>query len=136
MTAGAPAATLDARYGRSPRSPSRRRLLLAIVAVVSVAVFIGWIIWAGLLGSGVQLEARDTGHVIVSDSLVQVRFDLSVDPGAKVGCAIEGLNESFTVVGWKVVDVPASEQRTRSLSESVRTSEQAVTGLIYRCWLE
>jgi hypothetical protein len=38
-------------------------------------------------------------------------------------------------VGWKVVRLEPSEQRTRHLTEVVRTSEPAVTGLIYRCWL-
>jgi Domain of unknown function (DUF4307) len=99
-------------------------------------VLTAWIVWAGLLGENAKLEANDTGHVIVSDSLVTVRFDVTVNPGAKVGCALEALNGSFTVVGWKLISLPASSERTRAFSEDVRTSEQAVTGLIYRCWLE
>jgi hypothetical protein len=38
-------------------------------------------------------------------------------------------------VGWKVVDIPASDVATRGITETVRTTEQSVTGLIYRCWL-
>jgi hypothetical protein len=34
-----------------------------------------------------------------------------------------------------VVDIPPSQKGTRQFRETVNTSEQAVTGLIYRCWL-
>jgi Domain of unknown function (DUF4307) len=129
-------AALDLRYGRTLRRRIQRRWFVIAVAAVFVVVFSAWLIWAGLLGDAAQLETEDTGHVIVSDSLVNVRFDVTVDPGSKVGCAVEALNESFTVVGWTVIELPTSTQRTRSFRQDVRTSEQAVTGLIYRCWLE
>jgi Domain of unknown function (DUF4307) len=127
---------LDLRYGRTPRRKLQRRWFVIGVAVVFVVALVAWLVWAGLLGAAAQLETSDTGHVIVSDSLVSVRFAVTVDPGTKVGCALEALDESFTVVGWKLIDLPVSSNRTRTFSEDVRTSEQAVTGLIYRCWLE
>jgi Domain of unknown function (DUF4307) len=127
---------LDLRYGRTPRRTLQRRWFVIGVAVVFVVALSAWLVWAGLLGAAAQFETSDTGHVIVSNSLVTVRFAVTVDPGTKVGCALEALDESFTVVGWKLVDIPASSDRTRTFSEDVRTSEQAVTGLIYRCWLE
>ena len=94
-----------------------------------------WLWWGGLLGSPAQSEANDTGHTIVSDAEVSVSWELTVEPGKASSCALEALNETFSVVGWKVVQLPAAEQRTRSFTETVRTTEQSVTGLIYRCWL-
>jgi Domain of unknown function (DUF4307) len=132
----APDTGLDARYGRTPRRSLQRRWFVAGVAGAFVLALAAWLVWAGLLAPAAQLEATDTGHVVVSDSRVNVRFAVTVDPGRKVGCALEALDESFTVVGWKLVDLPVSSDRTRTFSEDVRTSEQAVTGLIYRCWLE
>ena len=130
------AASLDERYGRTAAFATRRRWLVAVGALGFTVAIIAWVVWAGLLGDTATLDAADTGHVIVNDSLVTVKFDLTVDSGTKTGCAAEALNEGYTVVGWKLIDIPASTARTRSYSVDVRTTEQAVTGLIYRCWLE
>ena len=130
-----PTTALDERYGRTPALSRRRRIIAIVVAGGFALVFGAWLIWAGLLGDTAAIEFRDVGHEIVDDSLVRVRWQVTVEPNTSVSCAVEALNESFSVVGWKVVDVGASEQRTRSFTEEVRTSELAVTGLIYRCWL-
>lgn len=126
---------LDARYGRSQSSAKRTRVIAWTVAGAFAAVFTAWLVWGGLLGSPAQLEVTDRGHSIVNDRLVSVDFTLNVPPGTDVGCAVQALNPGFSVVGWKVIEVPASTQRIRTLTEEVRTTEQANTGLIYRCWL-
>jgi hypothetical protein len=64
-----------------------------------------------------------------------VRYEVTADAGAAVSCALHALNGTFAIVGWKVVELPPSEQGTRQFRETLRTSEPAVTGLIYRCWL-
>jgi len=38
-------------------------------------------------------------------------------------------------VGWKEITVPASEQRSRSISTQVTTTTRGVTGLIHDCWI-
>jgi hypothetical protein len=48
---------------------------------------------------------------------------------------VQALDSRYGVVGWKIVDVPPSDQRTRLLTERLRTTNRAETGLIYRCWL-
>jgi hypothetical protein len=128
-------ASLDARYGRSTSRAKRSRLIGIVAAASFVVVFAAWVIWAGLIGPQTQLEVIDTGHVIVDDSLVQVRYELNVEPGTTTSCAVQAMNSSFSIVGWKIVDNPASEKRTRTLGADVRTTELGVTGLIYRCWL-
>ena len=126
---------LDARYGRSTSTRRRTRLIAIVAGAVGLLAVISWVVWGGLLGPDASLEARDLGYDIVDDSLVRVDFEVTADAGSEVGCAVQALNESFTVVGWKVVELPASQHRTRSFSEDVRTTELAVSGLIYRCWL-
>jgi hypothetical protein len=126
---------LDARYGRSPGLSRRNRYIAIGVAAAFALVFGAWVVWAGLAGQPAELEVRTTSEVVSNDSEVTVGFELSVPVGTTSSCAVQALNESFTVVGWKIVDIPASENRTRSFTESVRTTEPAVTGLIYRCWL-
>lgn len=126
---------LDERYGRTSGNTRRNRLIFISAGVGLVVVLIAWLVWGGLLGAPAQLEARDTGHVIVDENTTLVRFELNVPPQTETKCAVQALNEGFSVVGWKIIDVPASEERVRSFSEEVRTTELAVTGLIYRCWL-
>jgi len=128
-------ASLDARYGRTPGATRRTRVVVISAAVAFVAVFAAWLWWGGILQPTAQLEVRDTGHVIESDRSVSVDWSLTVSPGTAVSCAVQAQDERFGIVGWKVVDVPPSDQRTRALSEQLLTSELAVTGLIYECWL-
>ena len=129
------ATELDRRYGRSRGSARRTRVILITTAASFAVVLVAWLVWGGLLSANSEIEAIDTGHTIVDDTLVQVRYQLNVEPGETVSCAFQAQNSTFAIVGWKIVDVPASERRTRTLGAEIRTTELAVTGLIYRCWL-
>jgi len=126
---------LDARYGRTPKGRGRDRRLLWIVASGFALVLVAWVVWAGLDGAAPQLEARDTRHSIIDEHSVSVTFEVSMPTGSSASCAVEALNQNFTIVGWKVVDLPPSDRYTRSVTEIIRTSELSNTGLIYRCWL-
>jgi hypothetical protein len=130
---------LDARYGRTP--DRRRRVIFATIAIaVALALaFAAWLVWSGAAsgstGGQAAFEATDTGFIVVNDREVTVTWDFSVDPGTPARCAIQAVSSNYSIIGWKVVDVPASTTRTRQLSETVRTTEPASSGLIYRCWL-
>ena len=127
---------LDDRYGRPPGAKKRQRLIGWIVGGAFALVFCAWVVWAALDTVGpAALDVRDTAHAVVDDRTVEVTFELSVATGTTTWCAVQGLNDTFAVVGWRVVEIPPSEQRTRSLTETVTTTERASTGLIYRCWL-
>ncbi|MFD1714329.1 DUF4307 domain-containing protein [Amnibacterium flavum] len=130
---GAPS-DLDARYGRTRRSRLRNRTIAWIAAVAVAVVFAAWVVWAGLDGTGPSLEVRDTGYYTGQDTAT-ARFELTVDPGTPVRCAVQALNAEYEIIGWKVVDIPPSDERTRAFAETVRTTMQPDTGLIYRCWL-
>ena len=127
--------TLDSRYGRTPERRRRTRLI-GILAAIGVVVVVGaWVLWVGLLGPSASLGSRDLGYVLDGDSAIEVRYEVTMDAGQTASCALEALNSDFGIVGWKVVEIPPSEKGTRQFRETLRTSEQAVTGLIYRCWL-
>ena len=126
---------LDERYGRTPGSRLRDRRVLWVVAGTFALVLTAWVVWAGLDGAGPAIEARDTRHQIIDDNSISVTFEVSLPTGHPASYAVQALNESFTVVGWKVIDLPASDTYTRSFTEILHTTELSNTGLIYRCWL-
>lgn len=138
MTGTAPDRTsvaLDARYGRSPGSSRRDRWIVVVVAVLFAAVFTAWVVWAGLDDGQGSLDARDIGHSLVDERTVSVTWEVSVTAGTEVSCALQAQNEAHGIVGWKIVDLPASDSYTRQYTETLRTAQRGVTGLIYRCWL-
>jgi hypothetical protein len=126
---------LQARYGRSPARRRRTRLIAIVAGAAVLAVVIAWVVWAGLLGPSASLGSRDLGYSLVGEDAIEVRYEVTADAGAPVSCALQALNSTFAIVGWKVIAIPPSDQGTRQFRETLRTSEPAVTGLIYRCWL-
>mgnify|MGYP001158677883 CR=1 FL=1 len=124
---------LASRYGTTPRSRTRQRLLAYTGAAGVTAVLIAWLAWAGLAQPTAQFETRDLGYELVSEREVVVKFELSAPPGTELACAVQALNASYGIVGWQVLGIPASDERTRVFNQPVRTSEQAVTVLLYEC---
>lgn len=136
MVTGQQAEALDARYGRTRPNRTRDRLLLIAGAVAVAIVLVAWVVWAGLDGSKPSVEATDTGHVLMNDErAVEVSWTLSVPPGNETACIVQALDDDFTVVGWKIVEIPASDRHLREFTETVRVAQEANTGLISRCWL-
>ena len=139
MTVGTPPVDsedeLAERYGRGPVDRRRNRWWFVATAAAFAVVFGAWLWWGGLSSPAAQLEARDAAYEVIDDRTVTVDWRLTVDPGTPAKCAVQALNARYGVVGWKIVDVPPSEERTRLLTEQLQTTERAETGLIYRCWL-
>ncbi|RFA20035.1 DUF4307 domain-containing protein [Subtercola boreus] len=132
----APASTVRSeRYGNTAKSRGRGRLIAVLFGGAVVLVIGAWVIWAGLDSSRSSVDAQDQAHVVVSATRVDVTFTVSADRGQATACVVEAQNEDHAVVGWKVVDIPASTQRDQEITTAVLTTEPAVTGLIYSCWL-
>nr|WP_228506533.1 DUF4307 domain-containing protein [Plantibacter sp. VKM Ac-2880] len=126
---------IAARYGRTSRNRARDRRLIWSAAAAFAVVFVAWVVWAGLDGSRPSIESRNTAHEIVDDTLVSVSFEVTGPQDTPMACSVQALNEQFAVVGWKVVELPPSEQRTRNLTELVRTTELSNTGVVDTCWV-
>jgi hypothetical protein len=126
---------LDERYGRTARSAKSNRTI-GVLAGIGFAVVLGaWLWWGGVLETPSQLQYRDVAHTIVDDTEVSVTYEITAAPGTEVSCAVHALNASYGIVGWRIVDIPAGERWTRVFDTTLRTSELAVTGLLYECWL-
>jgi hypothetical protein len=134
-TATAESDDIQRRYGRTPGRRFRGRLVAWIAGIGVAVVITVWVVWAGLDGTSATIGTQDTAHTVIDSRSVEIEFDVTVPRGATSSCALQALNDTFAVVGWKIIELPASDQPTRSFTEVVRTSELASTGLIYACWL-
>ncbi len=134
-SSAATAATLDDRYGRTPDRRRRGRLFGVLAAIAVVLVFVAWVVWAGLDQTSHGLDTTEVGYTVVSDHRTVVHSQVSVDPGTEAKCAVQVLDKSYSIVGWKVVTLPESDQRTRTISTDVNTTTRGVTGLIHDCWV-
>ncbi|MFZ9105266.1 MAG: DUF4307 domain-containing protein [Pontimonas sp.] len=123
------------RYGLSERSVTRNKSLGVLAGVGAAVVLVAWLWWAGLSQPNAQFETRDLGWQEVDERTISVSFQVTVEPGTPMSCAIQALNAQYGIVGWVIADIPPAMERTRVFSQEVRTSETAVTGLLYRCWL-
>ena len=125
-----PAVRPAERYGDGP-SP-RRRLVLGGVVVLA-AVFLAWVVWAGLHLAQREVRWSDVGYDVVDDTTVEVTFTVVKDPGSSAVCTIEALNARHAQVGLATVEIGPADERGVVRTATVRTAERAVTGVVDRC---
>jgi len=127
------AEALDERYGRTRQRGIDRRLAwtlggLAVLAGLAVLIFGGW-------QRSSTVESRILHYRVMDARAVTVDFEVTAEPDAPVACALEALSPSFATVGWKIVELPQDQQRTRRFSETLLTTHGATTGTIRSCWV-
>lgn len=123
---------LDDRYGRR-RSPARR-WLLAVVSLIVVAG-VGYVGWSIVQGTLEAVDADTTSFEVVDEHSVSLGFQITSSPGRDVACAIEAQDEEHGVVGWRVVEIPASETHAQAFRETIPTTALATTGFVNSCWV-
>ncbi len=121
------------RYGRAP-TPARRRLAVAAVALVAV-LGLAWVAWAGIGQGRADVRWSDVGFAIQGDSSVQVTYDVGKDPERTAVCSLRALDRNKTAVGIAEVRIGPSTERVTRRTDTVRTSAQAVTGVVRECRL-
>jgi hypothetical protein len=126
---------LEQRYGHTVRAKRLNKSIGIITAAGFTAVLGLWLWWGGVLETPAQLNTRELGYVLVSDREVDVKFEVTAAPGTTISCAVQALNSAFGIVGWKIIEIPPATTWTRTFQETLMTSEPAVTGLLYECWV-
>ena len=127
--------SLDERYGRTS---SRRQRDLAIIWAAAAAfavILAAWVVWVAFDNTDDTVASRDIAHRVLDDSTVRISYEVTMEPGTSAQCALQVQSETHSIVGWKIVDIPASDRYTQAFTDTVRTTQLGVTGLIYRCWL-
>ncbi|MGN7977072.1 DUF4307 domain-containing protein [Microbacterium sp. 22195] len=121
---------LDERYGRT----GRRRLPWIIGGAVA-ALLVGAFGWMTVVNEMSTVSADDMGFTLNDDHSVDVRFQYTAPRGADVVCVVQALDEEFGIVGWKVLEIPASQKHTSALDVRIPTVAAATTGLVKSCWV-
>lgn len=121
------------RYGRTT-SRSRRILWWTLVAVGAVAA-VATLTWSTFMQSSNQVQADDLAMRVVDEHEVTVTFQVTGQINRDMACALEALDESFGVVGWKIIELPATPSHAQQLTETIPTIAEATTGLVNSCWL-
>ncbi len=128
------AADLDARYGRTPARRSRGIVIAIVAGAAVLATVAAWVVWVGLLTPKASIDTQDIGYVHVGASTLRITEQISTPPGTRITCSFQGLDAKFAIVGWKVVDIPPSDRRTFTHTETIRVSQPAVNGGVGSCW--
>ena len=120
---------LAERYGAG----SRRTPL--IVGAIVVVILLAGVFWLAFQNSSGQVDADDLEYTVTDEHSVTVRYQLTLADPADVVCAVQALDEEFGVVGWKIVQIPASESVAQELTTVIPTVAEATTGLVKSCWV-
>ncbi|WP_060916001.1 DUF4307 domain-containing protein [Microbacterium oleivorans] len=124
---------LAERYGRT-RSAASRRWSWVLVGVIAVAAtgLLGWSTVANAINT---VDADTTGFTLVDEHAVEVRFQVSIRPDTRVACSLEAQDPEHGIVGFRVVELTASDDHTRSVTERIPTIAEATTGFVRSCWI-
>ena len=123
---------LDERYGRA--SSPRRRWTIGVITAIAVIV-IGLFAWMTVASALDDVNVDTTGFTVDDARTVTLAFQITAPEGRTVACVLEAQDEEHGIVGWKVVQYPASADHHRAFTETVPTVGPAVTGLVNSCWL-
>lgn len=130
MVAPAPRTPVG-RYGPEPTAATRRLQRWGLAALVVVAMLVlGWV------GSGVlrdPVQWKTVGFRVDGPASTQVTFDVTTDPGVGATCRVQALSASYAQVGVLDVEVPPADERTRRVTVTVSTVQEAVSGTVDGC---
>ncbi|WP_258933423.1 DUF4307 domain-containing protein [Nesterenkonia pannonica] len=107
---------LDQRYGAPRRRLSARTKRWSIIGALAAAV--GAAAWFTIDLAFGELEYNDVGYQIVSDTRAVVDYEVTKDFDATAQCALQVLDESYAVVGHRIVTIGPHEGREQASAGS------------------
>lgn len=126
-------ALLDDRYGRT-RSLRARVISWSVIGALAAAVF-GLVAWSTWSGAADAVDADVTTFTVDDTHSITVALQFTAPIGASVACALEAQDPEHGVVGWRVVEYPASASHAQAFIETIPTVAEATTGFVNSCWV-
>lgn len=123
------------RYGQKNSKSQKQRIFFVALAAILVIGFLYFAAMVAIRGAN-EVKTQDLGYEIVSSEQAQVSFSVTSPIDGRVRCAIQVLNQSFAVVGYKETSLAVRANTAENRQISVNTIELGVSGLVDKCWFE
>ncbi|MFM5903479.1 MAG: DUF4307 domain-containing protein [Microbacteriaceae bacterium] len=120
---------LEDRYGKSA-APKRK--MIVVLAALLLTVFFVWAIAVSFFAPATA-KASVLGYQVVNAQSTEVRFTVSKTAKVDAVCEVEVLNNSYAVVGFLEVSVPADAPADKVFEVAVNTTQLGVTGVVDAC---
>jgi hypothetical protein len=125
---------LATRYGAPPARP--RRGLVVLVALV-IGLLVGWVAWAAVSYSRPQVTSDIVSWKVLDDHTATATFRVSRRTAdVEASCLLRARARDHSIVGELNVAVGPGGDRTRKLTESVRTERLATVVEVIGCVAE
>ena len=116
---------LATRYGTT--DPTRRRLLVSLVALLAVA-FLGWVAWAAFEHGDPAVTSDLVSYEVVDQHTATATFRVSRrTPDVRASCLLRAQAPDHTTVGELNVEVGPGGERVQTVTRTVRTEREATT---------
>lgn len=125
--------SLEDRYGTGRQGRLDKRFAWGAAGVL-VAAGVGFLLFSGWHQQS-NLEVQDIGYSEPNEYSLDVKFNVSAPPDTPVACAVEALNTSKATVGWKVVEIPPTDDRDHTITTNVVITNPATAATARECWV-
>ena len=128
---------LAERYGGRRPSPAGAAVPGRVWWLGVVGLLIGTVVfWAFFaLNPAGTIETQTAAFQVDGPYSATIDARISAQPGTALACAIEAQNERSTSVGYKVVEVAASDEAHQRIVVDLRTTQQASLVRVRECWV-
>jgi hypothetical protein len=123
---------MASRYGHKPKRSKRYWLWISVVGIVLMAF--GALI--ATIANFNPVQSKDIGFAVKDATQVVLDFEISKPKDATAICSLESLNEQFSQVGYKEIEIGPQDTDTVRFSISINTTELATTALVDECRLK
>lgn len=123
---------LDQRYGRGTKRSRRFWSVFASIAIGAAVLVAAWYAFGTPSNT---ISATNTGYELVDEHTASVAFQVTAPAGSAFACVLEAQDTEHGIVGWKIVEYPATDEHSRAFVEEIPLTAEATTGLVNGCWL-
>jgi Domain of unknown function (DUF4307) len=123
---------MESRYGHKPK---RSRRYWVLISAVGIALMALGALFAAMANFN-PVQTKDIGFSVKDATQVVLDFEISKPKNATAICSLESLNEQFSQVGYKEIEIGPQDTDTVRFSISINTTELATTALVDECRLK